>query len=101
MVMRLPWMTGVDRSILEWLGEYDIVITPRVIYENLERELPEAEIPSYRHVSRRVQFLADEVGVLTKYRGKRGKYMLSDLGKRYLNGELSEDEREKLAKLED
>ena len=94
-------MTGVDHSILDWLGEHNIVITPRVIFDNLERELPEAEVPSYRHVSRRVKFLADEVGVLKRYEGKRGKYMLSELGRRYLNDDLADDERERLANLDE
>ncbi len=100
MVTRLPWMTNVDRSILEWLDENSIVFTPKVIYDNLERELPDMELPSYRQVSRRVKFLADEAGILTRYKGQRGKYMLSDIGRKYLDGELTDEERERLADLD-
>lgn len=100
MVTRLPWMTNVDHSILEWLDENDIVFTPKVIYANLENELPDIELPSYRQVSRRVKFLSDEAGILTRYKGKRGKYMLSELGKRFLADDLTDEERLRLADLD-
>lgn len=97
MPTRIPWMTGVDRLILEWLGETDIIITPKLLYENLERDLSDPELPSEPHLARRVRYLED-VGILEMPR--RGKYMLSDLGRRFLADELSEDEREYLITLE-
>lgn len=100
MATRFPWMTGVDRAILDWLDSYDIVFTPTVIHENLRRELSEKESPSYSQIARRLRFLRDEAGLLKSWGEEQGRYVLSETGRRYLNNELSDEERSKLADLE-
>lgn len=89
-------MTRVDHYLLEWLGEHNIVFTPRVLYANIDRELADYEAPSYSHVTRRVRFLTDEAHILERYQGERGNYALSDLGKRLIDEDLTEDDRERL-----
>lgn len=97
MTTRFPWMTGVDRAVLDWLDEYDIVFSPQILHANFEREMLDGEPPSYSQVSRRIRFLTDEVGLLERWRDERGKYVLSELGKRYLEDGLSDEERRVLA----
>lgn len=84
-------MTRVDGVILAWLDSNDIVFTPSTLHANLERDLPDEDVPSYSQVSRRVRSLQD-TGLLDQYGSSRGKYNLSDLGTRLLEDDLTEDE---------
>ncbi len=99
MPVRLPWTTGVDDVVLRYLEETDIVFTPRILYDNLERDLTDPETPSYSQVSRRVRTLR-KAGLLDYHAGESGKYVLGDLGRRYLEDELEEREREWLASID-
>lgn len=99
MATRLPWLTGVDRVVLDWLRENDIVFSPTVLHHNLERDLSDPEVPSYSQLARRVRILRG-VGLLEPYDDEHGKYELSDLGKRFLDGELEDEERERLATID-
>lgn len=98
MAFRFPWMTSVDNTILSWLEQHDVVITPSVLFENLRRDLTEAEAPSQSHLSRRLRMLR-AAGLLEKWDGQRGKYVLSDLGRAFLDNQLPDDDREQLANL--
>lgn len=100
MVISLPWMTRVDHHLLDWLSEYNIIFTPRVLYANIDRELADHEAPSYSQVKRRIRFLTDEANLLERYQGERGNYVLSDLGERFIQDDLTDDERERLAELD-
>lgn len=99
MPTRIPWLTGVDRTLLEWLYERDVVFTPRLLHDNLERELPDPEAPSYSQVARRVRTLR-EAGLLDPYDDQRGKYTLSELAERLLEDDLADDEREELVRFD-
>lgn len=99
MAIRLPWLTGVDRTLLDWLEKHNIVFTPRILHDNLRRDLTEPEVPSYSQVSRRIRLLA-AAGLLDQYDDERGKYNLSELGSEYLEGDIPDDERERLATLD-
>lgn len=95
MISRIPWVTGVDQIILDWLHEHDVVITPKLLYDNFERDLTDPELPSYSQIKRRIVTL--RTAGLVEHYGDRGKYQLSDLGRRLMEDELEEDERLELA----
>ena len=100
MPYRIPWMTGVDRLLLDWFEEKDVVAKPSVVAVNLERELSEEEMPSAGQIRRRMKYLEEEAGLLEQYGDARGQYMISEKGWRYFNEEMSEDERLELATLD-
>lgn len=99
MPYRFPWVTGVDRLLLEWLSDNDIVFSPSILHANLQRDLAEAEAPSYSQVSRRTRALHN-VEFLQEWGDTQGKYVLTDLGRRFEAGELTEPERAELAEID-
>jgi hypothetical protein len=100
MVYRIPWMSGVDHLILDWLEENDVVVKPSILAVNLSRDLPEDEVPSTSQVRRRMKYLEREAGLLEQYGDVRGQYILSEKGWRFIEDNMSQEEREELAKLE-
>ena len=68
------WMTRMDREILAILGKSNLVLTPSVIADNLERSRPA--------VSRRLGKL-EEAGLVEKE--GRGKYSISKRGSGFLS----------------
>lgn len=99
MPYNFPWVTGVDRALLEWLSRNDIVFSPSILDANLKRDLPEKEAPGYSQVSRRVRALYN-AGFLERFGETQGKYVLSDLGRRFVEDDLDLDEREELSELQ-
>lgn len=87
---RVAWMTGNDDSILEFLGERDVALSPRGLDINLERE---GIAISYRTINRRLKQL-HEKGLVEKVNEDRGWYVISDKGQKYLAGELDASELE-------
>lgn len=99
MTNSLPWLTATDREILEFLGENDVVFSPKSLFLSLERDASEdVATPSYSQIARRTRFLTDEAGFLARI--ETGKYALADLGRRWLDDELSEGEWRELEKIE-
>ncbi|MDS0243817.1 MULTISPECIES: winged-helix domain-containing protein [Haloferax] len=71
--MQLP----IDERILEVLSSSELVLSPTIIAENIDKSRAE--------VSRRLGELSDRDFV---DRVRRGRYKISDLGNQYLSGEF-------------
>ena len=71
------WMTPMDDAILELFHSSDLVLTPAIIALNIDH--------SREEVNRRLSALAEH-GLVERV--ERGKYRLTELGERYLRGEL-------------
>ena len=80
---RIDWMTRSDDRVLEFLGEKEILASASVIAINIDYN------PSY--ISRRCRKLAD-AGLLERV--DKSHYGLTDLGERYLSGEIDPDKLE-------
>ena len=78
---RVDWMTQADERILEFLLEKDFIASPSVIAANIDYT------PEY--ISRRCRKLAD---AKLLQRVDASNYRLTDLGGRYLAGDVSADE---------
>ncbi|MFC6720883.1 winged-helix domain-containing protein [Natrialbaceae archaeon GCM10025810] len=83
-------MTGNDDSILEFLGERDVALSPRGLDINLGRE---GVSISYRTIHRRLKQL-HEKGLVEKVDEERGWYIITDKGRAYLAGEIDASELE-------
>lgn len=97
MPRKLYWLTATDRQLLKWVDEYDIVFTPMILQKNLERDNPELA-PSYSQVSRRVRTL-ETAGLLEQWDEKRGRYVITELGRDVANDDLDDDDLEHLASI--
>lgn len=82
---RISWMTRGDDRILEFLHEKDIKCTPKVLALNIEF--------SQQYVNERLRHLREADLV---ERIDRGVYQITDRGRRYLSGDLEEDERDEI-----
>lgn len=80
---RVAWMRPVDDWILECLESSGLVLSPRVIAHNIDY--------GRSYVGRRLQTL--EANELVE-RVDTGFYRISDLGQKYLQGELSAEDLE-------
>ena len=90
---RISWMTNNDDPILEFLHERNLALPPRVIEHNLSTR-EGINIP-YSTINHRLKLLLD-AGFVEKEYEQGGFYSITDLGRRYLAGELTEEEREQL-----
>ena len=70
--MQLP----IDERIIEILADSGLILSPTIIAENIDKSRPE--------VNRRLSELADRGFV---HRVKRGRYVISERGVAYLNGD--------------
>jgi hypothetical protein len=90
-------MTGVDRLILDWMYSNDVVIKPKLLLANLEREYSPEEAPSYSQIVRRCRFLRERAGLVEHFSDDySGELLLSDLGRRFQEDDLTDDERKAL-----
>lgn len=91
-------MNSLDDSILEFLyevgGEPSVALPPTVIWWNLveDREVSESVSSTF---SRRMNKLA-EAGLLEQVDESRGYYKLTQLGKSYLEEEMTDEEHQQL-----
>jgi Mn-dependent DtxR family transcriptional regulator len=74
-------MTQADERVLEFLHEKDIVASPTVIAANIDY--------TAEYISRRCRKLAD-AGLLQRV--DPSNYRLTELGERYLNGDVDAEE---------
>ena len=84
---RVPWMTEVDRIIMDWFDDNRLAVPPKTIYVELPDAMPEysqGDKPSYSQLSRRMRTL-EEKGMLKKHPDAQSLYQLDDLGRRYLD----------------
>jgi len=72
-----------DDRILEFFEETDIILSPGIISANIEL--------SRSHVSRRLSALADH-GLIESSDTGHGHYQITEKGRKYLSGEIEEDE---------
>ena len=97
---RVPGMDELDHAILEFLhelgtsGDHPVTEPPRIVWYNLDvvRGIIDKD-PST--VSRHMKSLAED-GLLEILDRDRGYYAITDLGIRYIDGELSEEEYDDL-----
>lgn len=78
---RVDWMTQADERVLEFLHEKDIIASPSVIAANIDY--------TQEYISRRCRKLTD-AGLLQ--RADASNYRLTDLGERFLAGEVDAEE---------
>ena len=78
---RIEWMTQADERVMEFLLEKDIVASPSVIAANIDY--------TGEYISRRCRTLTD-AGLLQRV--DASNYRLTDLGERFLKGEIESDE---------
>ena len=71
------WMTPMDDAILELFHSSELVLTPAIIAFNIDH--------SREAVNRRLAALAEH-GLVERV--ERGKYRMTELGERYLRGDL-------------
>ncbi|WP_420182084.1 MarR family transcriptional regulator [Haloarcula sp. KBTZ06] len=78
---RIEWMTQADERVMEFLLEKDIIASPSVIAANIDY--------TGEYISRRCRKLAN-AGLLQRVDATN--YRLTDLGERFLEGEIDADE---------
>ena len=76
---RVSWMTRADDAILELLQEAGIAANPSTIAFNIDYD--------NRYVSQRCRKLADN-GLVERVHETKAMYQITELGNRYLRGEL-------------
>lgn len=80
---RVEWMTQADERLLEFLYEKDIVASPSVIAANIDY--------TGEYLSRRCQKLAN-AGLIQRV--DASNYRLTELGERFLDGNVEAEELE-------
>lgn len=80
MVYRVPWFSPADYEIFIFYEKHDIAITAKSLAANIDY--------SREYVNRRMRVLED-VGLLDN---ENGIYELTELGRRYLAGNVGRDE---------
>jgi len=80
---RVDWITQADERVLEFLHEKDIVASPTVIAANIDY--------TAEYISRRCRKLAN-MGLLQRV--DPSNYRLTDLGRRFLGGDIEAEEVE-------
>lgn len=95
-IVPLDWLVEDDFAILQWLGERDIVTTPKVLayeldigYSQIRKRLHELE---NRNLIRHPSQTEVPNGV-----SATGVYLITELGKRIASGELTINEMRELA----
>lgn len=97
---RVPGMDSLDEAILEFFhalghpGGEIVGAGPTMVWLNLY-EIRGVIDKQQNTVSRHMTKLAD-AGLLSKVDKKRGYYGISDLGIRYIENDISEEEREEI-----
>lgn len=82
---RVSWMTRADDAILELLSEAGIAANPSTVAFNIDYDR--------RYVARRCRTLSEYALVNRVHEGK-AMYEITDLGERYLQGEITATELE-------
>jgi repressor of nif and glnA expression len=81
------WLTDVDRDILLFFRDHDIVVKPATIARNAENERAQNSI-------RRRLWKLDDAGIVDS--DENNYYELTDLGRELINDELSLSELESI-----
>ena len=80
MVERISWFSPVDYEIFLFFENHDILVSPKVLAENIDYDR--------QYVYKRLRVLTG-AGLLES---SDGIYELTDLGRKFLAGELNEDD---------
>jgi DNA-binding PadR family transcriptional regulator len=86
---RAEWMNPATDPVLEILAESELALTAGVLNHNIDREF--ADPPSRSSVYRTVDSLR-EYGLIETSLDTDNYYVITDLGRRYLAGELDAGE---------
>lgn len=92
---RIPWFTPVDRQIMGFLEDHDIIMTPKLLMHNLQERHGD-DAGSRSQIQRRLDLLRD-AGLLKMHGGRRGHYSLTDTGRDLVAGELDQETYERVA----
>lgn len=84
---RISWMTRGDDYILQFFVEANIAASPNVIGYNIDY--------SRQYVARRCSTLTTG-GLLERVDEEKAMYRITDLGRKYIRDDLSEDEIERI-----
>jgi len=90
---RLTWMNKASEPILDLLDYADVALPPSAIVVNLDREYDDA--PGRSTIYRAFDGLLEK-GMIRTLDVEGTYYVITDLGRAYLNDTLSDDEIEKL-----
>lgn len=85
MVERISWFAKIDYPLLGFVEDHDILISPKVLAANIGYDRS--------YTGKRLRALRD-AGLFEQH--NNGLYELSDLGRQFLAGELSDEEIETL-----
>ncbi|POG53805.1 MarR family transcriptional regulator [Haloferax marisrubri] len=77
---RIDWMTRADDAILELLSEAGIAANPSTIAFNIDY--------NNRYISQRCRILSEN-GLVERVHDTKAMYRITELGERYLAGDLS------------
>lgn len=81
------WITPVDTALLEWFDETGVAAPPKVIWINAR----ESAGCTYTQVKRRLRTLS-EAEFVVRHPEQDSYYQLGELGRQWLEGELSPGE---------
>jgi repressor of nif and glnA expression len=90
---RFKWMNKASEPVLELLVESGLALNQKAILLNLQRQMDDP--PGRRTISRCLEPL-EEYGFVENVAKRGGYYVITDLGRAYLNDELSDSEIEQL-----
>lgn len=85
MVQRVEWFSRIDYYIWEFYTQHDISITPGALATNIEYDND--------YVGKRLRRM-ERAGLLEQV--KRGHYAMTDLGRQFVRGELSDADLDEL-----
>ncbi|HET7324369.1 MAG TPA: hypothetical protein VFJ06_08565 [Halococcus sp.] len=83
----VPWVTKVDRYVLDMLDHRGTVITPKGVWLSLRQIHGDDDAPSREQISRRLRNELSDYGLVHQpFVGEeRGYYELTELGERFLH----------------
>ena len=85
MIPRITWFSKIDYPIWEFLGEYDIIVSRKVVAANIDYDA--------NYTGKRLRIMRD-AGLLEQR--EDSLYEVSDLGRELLAGNISKDDLEAL-----
>jgi len=90
---RFKWMNKASDPVLELLAESGVALNQKGLLINLEREMDDP--PARRTITRCVEPL-EEYGFIENIAETGSYWVITDLGRRYLNDSLTDEELEAL-----
>lgn len=100
----IPWMTRVDHLILEVFNQTRVPMKQRAIRVAMVEIFGAETAASETHIYRRLSVLEGDAGLLERTDGSEegipeGYYRLTELGERFIDDNLTEDESNRLSSI--